>query len=77
MPKITLDAENAWIIRSTRPGGAVYYYEAQNVWNKSPAHATIYRSEDAAHCDRCNMVKSVGRMKGELLDVVPLYGALS
>lgn len=76
LPKITLLAEHCWIIRSERPGHVPRYYEAMNIWNGSPAHATIYHSELAAHNDRCNYVKFVGRAKGEVIDVVPLYGAL-
>lgn len=74
--KITMLAEHCWIIRSQRPGDVPRYYEAMNIWNKSPAHATIYHSELAAHNDRCNFAKFMGRTKGEIIDVVPLYGAL-
>ncbi len=75
MTRFTIAVENAWIIRSVRLD-TTRYYEAQNIWNKNPAIATIYRTYEAAQNDLCNLVDSFGRMKGEILDVVPLHGAL-
>lgn len=85
MSKITLLADSLWVIRSTKtpPGGAeeVRYYESPAVWNKSPAHATIFRDFDiaAAHISIIHKASApLGWADGsrEVLDAVPLHGAL-
>lgn len=76
MPKITLNEEECWVIRSIRPGRKTVYFEAHNIWNTAPAHATIFRSEDAAQNVISDHMKILGRLKGEIVEVVPMYGAL-
>lgn len=74
--KFTIPFETCWVIRSTH-GDAVRYFEAANIWNKSPAEATIFRSEAAAINEVFNYKKLLcGGLPGEILDAVPLKGAL-
>lgn len=87
-PKITLLAENCWVIRSPRYGtgprgeGAEpkgwMFHEAANQWNGSPAHATIYRSEEVADRMVADMRyhKRAGFAPNDIVEVVPLEGAL-
>lgn len=86
--KITLLAENCWIIRSPRYGIGMrepdakpigwMFHEAANQWNKSPAHATIYHSEEVAERFVSDMRyhKRVGFGPNDIVEIVPLDGAL-
>lgn len=86
MAKITLLAEKMFIIRSTKtkPDGVVdiSYYESPSVWNRNPAFATIFQDYDIgeAHLylyknrDSAKLGWADGSQ--EVLEVVPMYGAL-
>lgn len=83
--KITLDAEDLYIIRSnrTKPCGEVVvtYYESPPCWNKAPVQATLFTSYEIAEA---HMSLFRERDAGEcwadgsveVLDVVPLYGEI-
>lgn len=85
MSKITLLAENLYIIRSTStyPDGcsaSVRYYVTPSTWTVAPTKATLFLSYEAgeAHLtmyhyrDKSSNGWADGRT--EVLDVVPLYG---
>ena len=84
--KITLLAENLYIIRSTRTklngDVIVSYYETPSVWNRSPVKATIFTDYEngEAHLNmyhnRDAAPKGWADGSKEILDVVPLYGEL-
>jgi hypothetical protein len=77
--KIVLLEEHCWVIRgkSTKDGRWLFHVVA-NEWNGSPAHATIYHSEENAirfiedmrHYDRVSFGKD------DIVEAVPLNGAL-
>lgn len=84
MSKITLLAENLYIIRSTSThtdgSTSVEYYMTPVMWTKAPTRATIFQQYEAgeAHLnmyyrrDKSDKWWADGRT--EVLDVVPLYG---
>ncbi len=84
--KITLLAENLYLIRSTRTktNGEVIvsYYETPSTWNKSPMKATLFQDyengEGHLTMYRERDAAKLGWADGskEVLDVVPLYGEL-
>ena len=86
MSKITLLAENLYIIRSTKtnPGGEVIisYYETPSTWNKAPMKATLFQDyengEGHLAMYRKRDAAKLGWADGstEVLDVVPLYGEM-
>lgn len=86
MPKITLLAENLYLIRSTQTfvdGHVnVWYYETPSVWNKSPLRATLFQDYENGE-GHLNMYHERDKGKGawfdgrkEVLEVVPMYGEL-
>lgn len=77
MAKISIDERTAYVIRSQRPGRRDVYFEAHNVWNASPAHATIFRTYETATSVLCDHTKMVGRQKDERIDAVPMYALLT
>lgn len=74
VPKISFNAEDLWIIRGSRRDG-VRYFETISMWNRSPAHATMFRSYDAAVSTMA--IAHDFRLEGEVLDAVPLYTCLT
>jgi len=89
--KITLLAENLFIIRTTMtwPNDSnkndkkeVRYYETPSTWNTSPTAATIFQNYEAgeAHLNMYNRRDKApkGWMDGrkEIIEVVPLYGEI-
>ncbi|MGE5510342.1 MAG: hypothetical protein ACM31O_03710 [Bacteroidota bacterium] len=73
--KIRLDARDCWIIRRTQHGFCDYM-ETVDVWTSSPALAAIFRTFEAAEHELW-LARNEGRVsRDEILDVVPLYGAL-
>lgn len=86
MNKITLLAENCWVIRSTRtkPSGEVIvaYYCTPSTWNRAPVRATIFSDYEAAEGhlnlyhkrDRAPLGWADGST--EVIDIVPLHGAV-
>lgn len=75
MRKLTLAAENAWVIRSTK-GARMTYFESHTTWNTSPALATVFRSFEAAEREMVRAASLGFKLDGEVHDVVPLVGAL-
>ena len=84
--KITLLAENLYIIRSvrTKPDGVVItsYYETPSTWNTSPVKATIFTDYENGEThlnmyhNRDAAPKGWADGSKEIIDVVPLYGEL-
>lgn len=87
MPKITLLAENLYIIRSTQTltdgSVRVSYYESPIMWNTSPTMATIFQNYDAGEAHLTMYYKRDKAPKGwfdgrkEIMEVVPLYGEMT
>lgn len=85
MPKITLDGDKLYVIRSTRikPDGSkhVSYFMSRKMWTRSPVSATIFCDYDAA-CHLQYDVHQDAPKKGwadgstEVFDVVPLIGEI-
>lgn len=76
MSKITIAAENAWIIRSASNAGTWLYHIAANQFDRCPAFATIYRSEADAQTAIDDM-QHHGRVATDGgAEAVPLEGAL-
>lgn len=80
MSKITLLAENCWVIRSpsiSRPGRYLYHVVA-NQWSHSPMAATIYRLEDDAKrmIDDMRYYDRIGFAEKDHVEPVPLEGAI-
>ena len=73
MRVVVLKEEDAWVIRSTRPGAEPVYLEAPWSWSHA-ASAVIYRTYEAAQRQLAVIPKSARR--GAVLDVVPLAGAM-
>lgn len=74
MTKIMLIAENCWI-RASR-GDRRLYFQSHKQWNKSPAHATIFREIEAAEHEIWRARKMGLVDPAEILEAVPLHGAL-
>ncbi|ACF00823.1 hypothetical protein IP86_02755 [Rhodopseudomonas sp. AAP120] len=73
MRVVVLKEEDAWVIRSTRPGAEPLYLEAPWSWNHAAA-AVIFRTYESAQRQLAVIPKSAHR--GAVLDVVPLAGAM-
>lgn len=78
MSKITLLQEPCWLVRSKTLTGSIVFHVVANQWNRSPAHATIYRSEDDARrlVDDMRYHDRVGFGPKDIVEVVPMHGAL-
>lgn len=82
MTKLTIPLEKVWLVRHIIPavGGApelVSFWVVANQWDRSPMHATIFRSEDDAqrHIDDMRHYKRAGFSPGQIVEAVPLEGA--
>jgi len=79
--------ENCWVIRSvrTKPDGQqiVAYYETPSTWNASPVEATIFRNYEAGaghlkmYHDMDKAPRGWADGSKEIIDVVPMHGALT
>ena len=78
MSKIALLQEKCWLIRSLDGRGPPLFHEAANQWNRSPAHATIYRSEEVAQraIDDMRFHRRAGFSIQIIVEAVPMSGAL-
>ena len=73
MAKLTIPEQEAFVIRSRKPGRSAVYFQAHNIWGHV-AVATIFRTYEAGLNIRSDHVKIMGGLhKDERIDVVPLY----
>lgn len=87
-PKITLLAEDCWVVRSTRVDPSknnkvtkVCYYCTPSCWSSSPLSATIFRRWDDAQvqvhlCDKDRPPLGWADGSIEYFDAVTLYGSV-
>jgi hypothetical protein len=71
--KVTLRADDAWIIRAEKDQRESFMVSPLD-WNPSPAPAAIFRTYEAGF-DMMSCLASK-RDAGAVLDVVPLHGAM-
>ena len=85
-PKLTLLAENLYIIRETKTSAdkkttRVMYYVTPSSWDASPMNATIFQDIDAGETHLAMMRERDYAPWADgstsVFDVVPMYGAIT